>query len=441
MLYMLSEPPCSWRGRLAHCKAQVGNDRNKSIAKDFRMIASKTSEHVFIADFLRIHDELNQLKDVDTILDRILFEARKLANADAGSIYLVKDNALHFACVQNDTLFTEEGANAAVYSNVSIPITECSIVGHSALSGATTVIDDAYNLSDDLPFTFNASYDERAGYKTTSIMTVPLKGGEDKTLGVMQIINARDNAGVHIAFTDAAQTYLPLFANMSAVAVERGIMTRELILRMMKMAELRDPAETGAHVQRVGAYSAEIYHRYALNKNIPADETRLFKDRLRLAAMLHDAGKVAIPDAILKKPAKLTNEEFAVMKHHTLHGARLFINSTSELDDMCCEIALNHHEKWAGNGYPGSIANPFASDAVFGTGKKGAEIPLSARICALADVYDALVSRRCYKEPFPEEKVLEIIREDSGTHFDPDVVEAFFQIHDVILAIRERFPG
>ena len=98
------------------------------------------------------------------------------------------------------------------------------------------------------------------------------------------------------------------------MAIERGIMTRELILRMMKMAELRDPSETGAHVQRVGAYSAEIYHRYALNKGIPVRELKRTKDLLRLAAMLHDVGKVGISDTILKKPAKLTDEEFAVIK-------------------------------------------------------------------------------------------------------------------------------
>lgn len=392
-----------------------------------------------VARFLTISDDLNQLKDVDTILDRTLHEARRLANADAGSIFLVKGDLLEFSYVHNDTLAAEAGANPAIYSNFSIPITEKSIVGHSAVSGKTTIIDDAYNLPEGRPFRFNANYDKATGYRTRSIMTVPLKTGEGRLVGVLQIINARNAEGVVIPFNEVTRSYISLFANNTAVAIERGIMTRELILRMMRMTELRDPSETGPHVQRVGAYSAEIYHRYARNRGLPEEKIKQFKDKLRLAAMLHDVGKVGIPDAILKKPGKLTPEEFSIIRHHPLHGARLFRNATSELDAMCCEIALNHHEKWDGAGYPGHMSDPFLEGAPLGPGKKGEEIPISARICALADVYDALVSPRSYKDPFPEEKVLAIIKNDTGTHFDPEVSRAFFQIHDVILAIRKRY--
>jgi len=393
-----------------------------------------------INSFLKISDELNQLKDVDTILDRTLTEVRAMANADAGSIFLVEEDKLRFSYVHNDTLFAKDATNAAVYSNFAVPITEQSIVGYSALSGETLVIDDAYKLDPSKPFCFNESYDKATGYRTTSILTIPLKIAHGKLVGVMQIINAKDAGGKTIPFDKQAQTYIPLFANNTAIAIERGIMTRELILRMMKMAELRDPSETGAHVQRVGAYSAEIYHRYALNKGIPVRELKRTKDLLRLAAMLHDVGKVGISDTILKKPAKLTDEEFAVIKMHTVFGARLFENSTSDLDIMCRDIALNHHEKWSGGGYPGELDDLFEGEPHLGTvSKKGEEIPLTARICALADVYDALVSPRAYKDPFPEEKVLAIIKQDTGSHFDPEVTEAFMQIHDVILAIRSKY--
>lgn len=399
-----------------------------------------TTSEQLISNFLQKSDELNQLKDVDTILDRTLAEVRAMANADAGSIFLVEEDKLRFSYVHNDTLFAKDATNAAVYSNFSVPITEHSIVGYSALSGETLVIDDAYALGDDKPFKFNDSYDKATGYRTTSILTIPLKIAHGKLVGVMQIINAKDAEGHSIPFDKQAQTYMPLFANNTAIAIERGIMTRELILRMMKMAELRDPTETGAHVQRVGAYSAEIYHRYALNKGIPVKELKRTKDLLRLAAMLHDVGKVGISDIILKKPGKLTEDEFANIKMHTVYGARLFENSTSDLDAMCRDIALNHHEKWTGGGYPGKVEALFAGEPHLGKDTKvGDEIPLEARICALADVYDALASPRSYKEPFPEEKVLDILKKDSGTHFDPDVVEAFLQIHDVILAIRSKY--
>ncbi len=168
----------------------------------------------------------------------------------------------------------------------------------------------------------------------------------------------------------------------------------------------------------MGAYAAEIYHRWALNRGVPPEEIKINKDLVRLSAMLHDVGKVAISDLILKKPAGLDTEEFTIMKFHTILGARLFLNPESDLDVMAGEIALNHHEKWDGGGYPGRI-DDLASDQVrLGPGKRGEEIPLFARIVALADVYDALGSKRSYKDPFSEARTLELIETQSGKQFD-----------------------
>jgi response regulator RpfG family c-di-GMP phosphodiesterase len=217
------------------------------------------------------------------------------------------------------------------------------------------------------------------------------------------------------------------------------MMNRELILRMVKTAELRDPEETGAHVQRVGAYSAEIYRTWATAKGLDPKTIRTGVDTIRLAAMLHDVGKVGVPDAIIKKPGRLTDEERAVMQWHTVFGARLFLNTSSELDRMSREIALNHHEKWAGGGYPGRIPDLMASQVSMGTPKQGEEIPIAARIVSLADVFDALTSRRSYKEPWPDDKVLAMIQEESGRQFDPDVVAAFLSIFEVIKAIRAKY--
>ncbi len=130
-------------------------------------------------------------------------------------------------------------------------------------------------------------------------------------------------------------------------------MMRAIMLRMIKMAELRDPKETGMHVNRVGAYSVELYERYALKRNIDKKEVQKNKDILRMSAMLHDVGKIGISDNILKKPAGLTAEEFAIMKTHTYIGAHLFHDKESEFDEMALTVALNHHEKWDGTGYPG----------------------------------------------------------------------------------------
>jgi len=398
-----------------------------------------------IASILKIIDDLNNLKDVDTILDRILTESRRLSSADAGSIFLIQDKKLVFSYVQNDTLFDHdhEQKRAALYQNLTIPMSHESIVGHVALTREPVVIDNAYELPGDVPYKFNTSYDEENGYLTTSIMTLPLLTLENRLVGVLQLINAKDDKQNVVPFDDRDQVFVSFFANNAAVTIERGIMNRELILRMMSMAELRDPSETGAHVQRVGAYSAEIYERWAMNKGIDKKEIKNTRDLIRLAAMLHDVGKVGIPDSILKKPGKLTDEEFEEIKKHTVYGARLFTSITSELDSMSLEIALNHHEKWNGHGYPGCVPEldetlDEACDPQ-SPPKKGEEIPFTARICAVADVYDALCSKRSYKEAWDEEKAFEIIRENTGTHFDPDIVEAFFQISDVIRAIRDKY--
>lgn len=393
-----------------------------------------------ITAILKIIDELNALKDVDTILDRILSESRRLSNADAGSIFLIPEKELVFSYVQNDTLFDHETGRAALYQDLKIPLTHDSIVGHTALTRKPVAIEDAYNLPNDVPYKFNTSFDQENGYKTTSILAIPLLTMEDRLLGVMQLINAKDQDQNIISFAEKDQVIVSLFANNASVTIERGIMNRELILRMMSMAELRDPTETGAHVQRVGAYSAEIYERWAMNKGLNQKEIKRTRDLIRLASMLHDVGKVGIPDSILKKPGKLTDEEFDEIKKHTVYGARLFNSITSELDRMSLEIALNHHEKWDGRGYPGCVPElDKNSDPPTKKTKEGKDIPFTARITALADVYDALCSRRSYKDAFEEEQVYEIIRESSGTHFDPEIVDAFFQVSDVLKAIRMKY--
>ena len=392
-----------------------------------------------VLSILQTIEKLNHFKDVDAILDNILFESRKLANADAGTIFLVSEENLNFSYVQNDTLFGKDESNAAIYSDYSVPINKESIVGYVALTRQMLAIDDAYSIPPEKPYSFNRSFDKDSGYKTTSILTIPLKTFEDKLIGIMQLINAKNSLGGDVPFSPQNKIYVPLFANNASVAIERGIMSRELLLRMIKMAELRDPHETGAHVQRVGAYSAEIYHRLALNRGIDTIEIKRYKDLLRQASMLHDVGKVGISDFILKKPGKLDEEERNIMKWHTVYGAKLFVNTTSDLDRMSAEIALNHHEKWAGGGYPGKIGNIMSDKVEMGETKKGEEIPFAARITALADVFDALASKRSYKEPWTDEQILSEIEKDSGTHFDPDIVDAFFQNFDVIKAIRNKF--
>lgn len=191
-----------------------------------------------------------------------------------------------------------------------------------------------------------------------------------------------------------------------------------MITFMAEVVENRDD-NTGGHIRRTAEYveciAKELKKRDAYG-NVLTDS---YMHDMVVAAPLHDIGKIHIPDAVLNKPGKLTEEEFEVMKTHTTAGQELLNHAKAELGEsaylnMAVEMAAYHHEWWNGKGYPYGIS--------------GEEIPLCARIMAVADVFDALTSKRCYKSAMPLEKAYAIIREESGTHFDPAVVEAFFAV-------------
>jgi HD-GYP domain-containing protein (c-di-GMP phosphodiesterase class II) len=385
-------------------------------------------------------EQLHNIKDLHALLDKVLLLARQLTRADAGSIYLIKNNVLNFSYIHNDTLFSASCPHKYIYTNQTLPIDNHSLAGYVALTGESLILDDVYQIPDGMPFSFNYFFDHHACYRTKSIMGLPLiTRSNNKTVGVMQIINPLDEDGNPVSFTSRDQLMLNYFADHAAGAIERAMMTREIILRMIKMCELRDPRETGAHANRVGAYAAEIYSQWALDQGLATEDIKHTKDLIRIAAMLHDLGKVAISDLILKKPARLNSEEYQTMKYHTIHGARLFHEQESELDALSTEIALNHHEKWDGTGYPGRIDDIHRDDVSFGAGKRGEEIPIAGRIVALADVYDALISRRVYKDSWSEDVTLTYLRDQAGKQFDPRVVGAFFTIYDVISSIREKY--
>ncbi len=397
-------------------------------------------EDIFSRIF-KIVEKLNHIKDIHALLDAVLLQARQLTGADAGSIYLIENNALNFRYIHNDTLFSASSSNKYIYTRNTLKIDHHSLAGYVALTGKPLILDDVYHIPEGMPFQFNHAFDEQSHYRTKSILALPLiTSSDNKTVGVMQIINPLDNDRNPGSFTSRDRLTLGYFADNAAAAIERAMMTREMILRMIKMCELRDPKETGEHVNRVGAYAAEVYHQWALDQGLADDEIKRTKDLVRIAAMLHDLGKVAISDLILKKPAKLNPEEYRIMQYHTIKGARLFYHQESDLDALSAEIALNHHEKWDGTGYPGAIDDIYQEARPLGAGKKGEEIPIAGRIVALADVYDALISRRVYKDPWTEETTLDYLKTQAGKHFDPAVVKAFFAIYDVITAIREKYP-
>ena len=189
---------------------------------------------------------------------------------------------------------------------------------------------------------------------------------------------------------------------------------REVIFTMGAIGESRSK-ETGNHVKRVAEYSKILAIAYGLGN----DEAELLKQ----VSPMHDIGKVAIPDHILNKPGKLTEEEFAIMQKHTVIGYEMLSNSDRDIMNAARIVAYEHHEKYCGGGYPRGIA--------------GEEIHIFGRITAIADVFDALGSDRCYKKAWDDEKIFNLFKEERGRHFDPKLVDAFFDTLSDILGTRE----
>lgn len=223
-------------------------------------------------------------------------------------------------------------------------------------------------------------------------------------------------------------TYMIVYQNRLEEEVEKRMMEIENIYKRIKessletiyllsrAAEYKDQ-DTGIHIKRMSNYAALIARAVGLDKAMV--------ERILYASSMHDVGKIGIPDKILMKATSLTPPEWNVMKMHTTIGYQILESGENELIKLGSEIALTHHEKWDGEGYP--------------NGLKGEDIPLSGRICAVADVFDALTSKRPYKEAFSVDKSLGIIESERGKSFDPAIVDAFFQVLEEILDIKKRF--
>jgi response regulator RpfG family c-di-GMP phosphodiesterase len=238
----------------------------------------------------------------------------------------------------------------------------------------------------------------------------------NKPIGIIFFSSDKKNV-----YKDEHINFLKTIANSIAIAFQNNILINELlyssILALAKLAESRDE-DTGDHLQRMKLYSRTIAQFLYEDSNYKDQITTEFIESIEKFSPLHDIGKVGIADAILLKPAKLTPEEFEIMKQHAVYGGQVLraadeniMKNGVSLFTLGIEIAEGHHEKWNGSGYP--------------YGKKGEDIPLGARIVAVADVFDALTSRRPYKEPFSIETAYDIITGDSGKHFDPEIVRVF----------------
>ena len=367
-----------------------------------------------LQSLLQISIDLSATRDRRAMLERILTEARRLSQAQAGSLYVRRGNLLEFVVAQNDLIDVISSRNLL---GKTVQIGDNSLAGFVAFSGRTLNFPDAYRIAPGAPFRINRDFDASTGYRTRSILAIPLRCPDGQVVGVLQLINRVDAGGAVIAFPDPDAALLSM-ASMAAVSVQNALLIDQLrqasldsIIRLSVVAEFRD-RNTADHIKRISRVSGALARAMCLGQ----EQVEL----IEAASPMHDIGKVGIPDSILLKPGPLTPEERSIVQTHTLIGADIMGSSPHELMAAARDIALSHHERWDGKGYPHRL--------------KGERIPLLARIVCLADVFDALATRRCYKKAYPLGHVLEILKQETGKGFDPQVVTAFLGVFDEVAA-------
>ncbi|MGD7044958.1 HD domain-containing phosphohydrolase [Jeotgalibacillus proteolyticus] len=292
---------------------------------------------------------------------------------------------------------------------------DSGLVGHALSTGEPVVVDHAYNDP-----RFNADIDKESGYVTKSVLCIPIRNDEAHLIGVYQAINKLTEQG---RFTEKDVKHLSLAASYTGQSIEKAMLhvemietQKEIIFTMGEISENRSQ-ETGQHVKRVAKYSRLLGSLWGLSE----EECNI----LELASPMHDIGKVSIPDEILKKPGKLTTEEFEKMKTHASIGYGIFKGSKRTILKAAAVIAQQHHERWDGKGYP--------------SGLSGEDIHLYGRITALADVFDALGTARVYKKEWSMEAILQLIKKERGKHFDPGLVDLFLTNLDAFLEIKTAY--
>jgi HD-GYP domain-containing protein (c-di-GMP phosphodiesterase class II) len=362
---------------------------------------------------------------------RVIFEyAAKIANERRLDhlIMLMADMGREMIVSDRCTVWLLDKQRNELYSTVAHGVpplrlpSDAGLVGHSITTGSPIFIDDAYKNTElkDVLESGAIAMDVKTGYRTKALMVIPFRNNEGEIMGAYQAVNKLTEQE---QFSQKDLEHLTLAASYAGKSLESALLSneieetqKEIIFTMGEIGESRSK-ETGNHVKRVAEYSYLI----AIGLGMSQGEA----DLLKIASPMHDIGKVAIPDSVLKKPGKLTDEEFDIMKSHTDIGYGLLKNSTRRILKTAAIVAHQHHEKWNGRGYPMRL--------------RGEEIHIYGRITAIADVFDALGSERVYKQAWELERILNLFKEESGEHFDPLVVDAFMAQLPQILKVREQY--
>ncbi|MDD2773879.1 MAG: HD domain-containing protein [Elusimicrobiales bacterium] len=343
---------------------------------------------------------------LDPLLELIADQVRAILNADRCTVFLID--------LQTNELWSKI-AQGLEHQEIRIPMGK-GLAGITAVTGET--INSVLAYGDPR---FSADIDRVTGYSTRNALTVPLKNNKGEMLGVFQVLNKLDGGD----FTGDDIGLLTLLGTVAANSLENARLYEDIrrtqletIYRLAITAEYRDQQDTALHLKNISAVSCLI----AMSMGLSADDC----EDIRQASTLHDIGKVGLCDAILHKPGKLTPGEYEEMKKHTIYGAKILANTESRLLRVAYRLACAHHEKFDGSGYPNKL--------------KGGEIPLEARIVAVADVFDALCMPRVYKPAWGPQRAYDYVMAESGKSFDPEVLAAFKAAFPGILKIYENLP-
>jgi response regulator RpfG family c-di-GMP phosphodiesterase len=402
------------------------DEANARLAKDNReLVVDVDTQRERLDRIARLSAELARVQDLDILLERILREAVALAASRAGAVLLLEKSQQGHDMLRAAEVVVE---GVRVRAGECVPLDATTVAGEAMISGDVLRLgSEACALAG--KGTPPIGIESILSGAVQSALVVPIVRARDRALGALVLVDGHSgDESDGTGFDDEDERLVGHFASLAAVAIERAQLVRSMILRMIAMAELRDPTETAGHVARVADLSVMLYDHWLAVKGIAEDgvSTRA-RDALRLGALLHDVGKVGISDAILKKPGKLDDAEFAEMKRHTEIGAQLFAGLRTDFDESAAEVALAHHERWDGKGYPRGLA--------------GESIPIFARIVAVADVFDALSSKRAYKDAWTREKITSFFREEAGKHFDPTLADILVAHQSDAEAIRARHEG
>ncbi len=351
--------------------------------------------------------EIAHHSSLDTLLGLIAQQIQKIIGVKRCFIFIKDDT-------RNEFWSKIASGKGLKYSEIHMPLNGNNIACAVAKSGHTVNIADAYSDS-----RFSKELDIITGFKTTSLLAVPLKNKEGKVIGVFQLNNKVDNT----PFNSRDEGLLKLLATLASGNIEIAALYEEVklanletIYRLAVAAEYRDQHDTKTHLAHISA----VCEILAKNLGFSAGEVENIKN----ASLLHDIGKVAIPDHILLKPGKLTPQEYELMKEHTKYSEKILEGAKSKILETAYKMSVAHHEKWDGSGYP--------------KGLKGEEIPIEARILAVADVFDALCMNRIYKKAWPLKEAYDYIVSKAGTDFDSKVVEVFKKEFPQILKLYEK---